>query len=439
MITRLRPALRAVPPRLPSSSVWPQACAYGALLALVCVLALSRLGTGPWYQTYNPFGSSLLEGWPTAWEVEYYLDLIPAFLGDAPPAYGMGLVHTRTFPHLYLTSVIYAWTGSAYWSFAAVDLGMWFLGGVAAYHVMRRLDAPALVAAAGTALVVSSPILISNMWRHDLHAANFSTMPIGLWAAVTLVNEVRGRVRLAASLGLLLFLLSVGYQYQWVLTPVIGVLLAFQPRFRWVERAAIFAGALLLYACGEATMRALLDVSGFGIERYADVVQKPAQLALNRFLSVRSLADLQQALPGVALVIETFNAYHPLVFGTGLIGLAFTSWRVRLMALAASAAALFSITLYPAPWTAMSAYPLIYLGAATACVGAGRAVLLGARRIAVGRGPLRGTRSSGDAVVIVVVSVALAVVLGALPNQDLVGRTEFMLHWFSYYAPGPIF
>jgi len=183
----------------------------------------------------------------------------------------------------------------------------------------------------------------------------------------------------------------------------------------------------------------VLDVSGFGVGRYADVVQKPAQLALKRFLSVRSLADLQQALPGVALVIETFNAYHPLVFGAGLIGLVFTSWQVRLMALAASAAALFSITLYPAPWTAMSAYPLIYLGAATACVAAGRAALLGARRLAAGRWSLWGTGSSGDAVVIVVVSVALAVVLGALPNQDLVGRTEFMLHWFSYYAPGPIF
>jgi len=418
--------------------MWQPLWAHGGLLMLVCFLAFARLASGPWYQTYNPLGASLLDGWPVAWEVEYYLDLIPAFLGDAPPAHGMGLVHTRTFPHLYLTSVIYAWTGSAYWSFVAVDLGMWFLAGVATYHAARRLDAPATTAALAAALVVSSPILISNMWRHDLHAANFSTMPIGLWAALTLVDEVRERVSLAASLGFLLFLLSVGYQYQWVLAPVIGVLLALQPRFRWVERAAIFAGAMLLYVCGETLMRTLLDLSGFGVDRYAEVVQKPVHLALQRFLSVRSLADLQQTLPGVALVIETFHAYHPLVYGVALIGLVFSSWRVRLMALAASAAALFSVTLYPAPWTAMSAFPLIYLGAATTCVATGRAVVRGAQQLVQSLGLHSRLGNAGDRVALAV-SAPLAVVLGALPNQDLVGRTEFMLRWFSYYAPGPLF
>lgn len=77
--------------------MWQPLWAHGGLLMLVCFLAFARLASGPWYQTYNPLGASLLDGWPVAWEVEYYLDLIPAFLGDAPPAHGMGLVHTRTF------------------------------------------------------------------------------------------------------------------------------------------------------------------------------------------------------------------------------------------------------------------------------------------------------------------------------------------------------
>jgi|GEM_PF-2260871 len=425
-------------PSAPPSQVTCTFTLHAALFGLVCVLALLRILTGPWYHTYNPPGANLLEGWPVSWESEYYLIHLPSFLGDGPPALGLSLVHTRTFINLYLASMLTAWTGSAFWSFAAVDVVIWFLGGVAAFHLMRRLGTSSVAAALGTLLCVSSPILSSNMWRHDLHAANFSTMPLGLWAGIALVEDERNRGKLTLGLGALLFLLSVSYQYQWILVPVLAVLLAFQTRFAPTSRAGIWAGAVVLYLVASAIFRGILDISGYGSMLLGgEVVSRPSQLALDRLRAARGPLDLVPLLPVVHVSLETMQVYHPLVFITGIAGMLLANWRTRLVALVASAVTLASTLLYSAPWTAMSAFPLVYLGAGMACEALGLAAAHVSRLL-----PIPYVRVSPfrlGAVVTVCVSVLCAAMLCVLTNLDLAGDTRFLMRFWSYFGGGPLF
>src|SRR5947208_3005531 len=169
---------------------------YAALGLLTLALGLARFEMGPWYHTYHPPEVSLLEGWPAGWEVIYYTDEFPNFLGNPSSRFGIAPVHYRTYLTLYLSTLLYALTGSAYWSLALVDLCFWWLAGVATYHLARRLRASEVAAGLSALLAVASPLLVSHMWREDLHPANFASLPLGAWAAVTLIDQHRSAWRL---------------------------------------------------------------------------------------------------------------------------------------------------------------------------------------------------------------------------------------------------
>jgi hypothetical protein len=409
------------------TQVAPRRAILGYLCLATCVVALAaaRLLTGGWYGVYEPFGLNVIDGWPVAWEALYYVPHLPTFLGDGQPP-GFAPVQYRTFVNLYLGSLLYGWTGSAYWSLAAVDVAFWFLGSAAALHAMRRFGASPLAAGTGTFLLAASPVLVSNMWRHDLHVANFSTVALGTWAALVIVDEVRPPLRLCLALGALLVLLSLSYQYQWVVLPVAAVLLRFRARHSTARSLAVALGALVLLLVGTVVIRAAFGLVGLtptGLDVAA--VQQPDQLVGRQLTGVRSLDDLRRLLPGPQHVAITLQAYHPLVFFVGIAGLFALRPHVRLAALVASLLSLVAITLYPAPWTAMSAYPFVYLGAGQACALAGASVggLLRLRR------PL----------VAVAVAVGLAVGLAALTNGDLWGDYRFLLSWWRLYFPQRVF
>lgn len=412
---------------------------FALTFVLACVVAglgLARLASGPWYQVYAPLGGRLLEGWPTSWEAIYYLVHFPTFLGDAPPWLGISAVQQRTLLHLYLASALYAWTGSAFWSLAAVDLMFWFLAGIAGYHVALRLGAAPWAAALNALMTVASPILVSNMWRHDLHVANFATMPLGLWAAMVLVDEHHSRRRLAATLGLLLLLLSLTYQYQWILIPLFVVLLTASPRVTPRQALAVALGATLLYLIATAALGAALAMVGLGASvGELKAVSQPGELLAARLASLRSPADVLAALPGRYRIEVMVQAYHPAVFVAGLAGLALLPRRTRWLALVASAVALLASTLYGPPWTAMSAYPFIYAGAGVSCAAAGT---LAARAVAavpwLSQRPARWSVGLARAV-----SLSLTLLLAALTNLDLVGDQQFLLLWWNYYSGRTLF
>ena len=85
------------------------------------------------------------------------------------------------------------------------------------------------------------------MWRHDLHVADFAGLPIALWAPWCWWMS-RARPCLSGALAVLLLLLSLSYQYPWLVAPLAFVLCATQPRIGWRRGALVMLGAIALYA-----------------------------------------------------------------------------------------------------------------------------------------------------------------------------------------------
>ncbi|MDQ3701750.1 MAG: hypothetical protein M3442_12640 [Chloroflexota bacterium] len=394
--------------------------------ALVLLLGLSRLVTGPWFHVYHPPETSLLEGRPVSWEAVYYTDHFPTFTADAPPRLGIAPVHYRTLLALYLAATLYTWTGSAYWSFAAVDLLFWALAGVAGYHLSRRLGVDPWGAALGALLLVASPLLVSHMWRHDLHPANFASMTLALWAGVTLVDEHRRAWRLAVSLGLLMIAASLGYQYQWVLAPLLLVLAVTHPRLGPWRGTAVVGAAVVLYLLATAALDALLVATVGPVTEWNNVASQPGGMIRERLQAVRTPGDLRALLPGIPLVEELIRSYHPPLLLVALAGVALLGWRVTLLTLTGLTIALFSLTYYPAPWAATTTYPLVYAGAGTACVAFGRGGARLLRTLFRGRVP--------TLVVAQLLALLLALALVIPPNADLVGDPTFLLTWWGYFA-----
>jgi hypothetical protein len=266
------------------------------------------------------------------------------------------------------------------------------------------------------------------MWRHDLHVANFATMPIGLWASLALVDERRGWRRLTLGLGALFLLLSLSYQFQWILAPVAVVLLRWRAHRPWRDVTRIVAGSLLLLVIGTALLRAALQIVGLGnAGAESTAVRQPDQLVLGHLLELRSWRAVAALLPSWRHVEATLLAYQPVVLVFGGLGLARVDRSAWLAALCASAVSLLAITLYPAPWTAMSAYPFIYLGAGIVCDEVGKAAARPFRPGAAARWTAVGVTAAG------------VLVLASLTNVDLWGDYRFLQIWWRLYFPQSVF
>jgi hypothetical protein len=266
------------------------------------------------------------------------------------------------------------------------------------------------------------------MWRHDLHPANFASMPLCLWAGVALVDDHRSRWRLAVALALLLVFASLSYQYQWVLAPLLLILCATNPRLGPLWGAAVTLVAVALYVLASAALEVLFRHAVGPPTEWSYVASQPGSMIAERVLAVRSLPDLLALLPGPYYVEEVVRSYTPALLGAGLVGVCLLGRRAVLLTVTGLAISLFSITYYSAPWAATNAYPLVYAGAGVACAAFGSLVARWLSRLPGPRAALAGATS-------LVVAVALAVP----PNVDLLGRTDFLLTWWSYFAARYLF
>jgi hypothetical protein len=397
---------------------------YAALTALVLALALVRIPLGPWYHTYSPWIGRLLDGMPVEWESDYYLVHLPTFVGDGLPMAGFSLVHRRVFLELWASAALAAWTGSAFWGIAVVELAGWILAAIATYHLGRRLSIAAWPSALAAVLVAGSPLLVSNMWMHVFHVAEFATLPAGMWAGLVLLQPAlrpgavpsRTVTVQGAGIGVLLLVLSLTYQYQWVVAPllVIAALTAggLSRAIRCRGLLAISAGVVTYLAAAQA-FRMVLDLA-FPVrtdDMYAQAVSQPTQLLLAQVRAATTPLDLLASLQLVITAIKMVGTYHPVVFVIGIAGMAFVPAQTRWLTAGALLLTLVATTLYSTAWTAMTAYPFVYLGAGAACAAARRRPL----------------------------SVGLVVVLLALTNRDLWGDPTFLKEWWGYYSGRNLF
>lgn len=409
------------------SSILPEL----ALVALVLTLAAARLYGAHWYATYKPTGMQLLEGWPSSWEAAHFLVHAPTFLADQPVQAGIAPVDYRTYVNLYLYTQLLGLTGSAYWSLAAVDTFFWVLATLCTVHLGQRLGLSRIASCVGGLLVAGSPVLVAFMWHQDLHLANMASLPVGLWAAVTLIQEQRSRVWLAAGLGCVLTYLSLTYQYQWFVAPAALIIAALNPTIGPRIAALVTGGAVMVFTALTLVIQGVLLLAGLGpTPERLSAVQQPLALLAAQVAEARDVRQLIALLPGPDQVVATATAYHPVIFVVGLIGLSAAGRRGLALGALTLVAPLLFMRLYPPPWVAMTGYPLICLGAGHACGQVGRGIASSAlRTYRLAR--LRPWLSAG-------VAVAAGSGLFALTNGDLVGDVRFMLAWWNLYSAPPL-
>ncbi len=124
----------------------------------------------------------------------------------------------------------------------------------------------------------------------------------------------------------------------------------------------------------------------------------------------------------------------------GLAGVALLGGRAVLLTLVGLTISLFSITYYPAPWAATTAYPLVYAGAGMGCAALGGASVRLLRALPGARSSRRRPAPRGRlALAGRVVALVVALILGAPPNADLLGDTGFLLTWWGYFAARYLF
>lgn len=389
------------------------------LAALVLLLAILRFFGALGYATYRPLGMRLLEGLPASWEAQYFTDQLPLFLADTPVRWGIAPVDYRTYIQMYVFAQLTGWVGSTFWPLAAVDLLFWLGAVLATYRIGLRLGSSTTAATVGAVLTAGSPIYAAQMWRQDLHLANLASLPLGLWVALVHIQERRTWWGLVGGLAFVFLALSLTYQYQWFLAPVVLALMAFQRGIGLRRGAVALAGAAALFAAATGVLRTLIAFSA--LEPRPDrlaAVQQPLAVAGEIFGSVTDLRSMLTALPGQAHVATTALAYHPVIYALGLAGLVLLERRGMVMGGISFVLPLLFLRLHPPPWVGMTAYPLVY-------VGAGQSVALLFGRVPA---PWRAG-----------LFAAAALLLFALTNGGLWGDPRFLLQWWDLYSPRPIY
>jgi len=254
-------------------------------------------------------------------------------------------------------------------------------------------------------------------------------MAIGLWAAFALVDDERHPLRLAAKLGLMLLLLGLNYQYQFIIGPMLLVLLLASPTLTKRQAIAVLAGAAATYLFSNSLLRWALDVAvGVPGGEPSTIVAAAEEMLAARLSAMRSLADLLPLLPSWYHLELTAQAYHPVVLAACVAGLFLLTPLARWLAVVATLATFATVSFYGYPWVAMSAYPIFYAGAAMTCVVAGRTLARVITRLVPAAKVVALNRRDPDAV-----AVGLACVLLTLTNLDLVGDSTFYLRWWNFW------
>jgi hypothetical protein len=420
----------------------------------VLVLAGIRLATGPWYHLYNPVDSRLLSGWPVEWEAYYFLPHFSSFVGNGPPFDGLAPVHLRVLIPMAVSAVLASVTGSAFWSVAIVDLLGWTAAPVAVFTIARLGRLSNHVALMSGVAVAASPLFISQMWMHVFHLVEFASLPVGLLVGMGIVSRayraIVGETSLAGVVlrfaGMLVLL-----RYFYVYQAIVALLLAtdvlrratsqFQEDRRLLRAMqagttalGLLGGGMLLAQLVTAVIDGILTTAGLAPHGYLDAVAEPTTLVLAFAAGglSGSVRLVWEALDGALRLMSA--SFNPFVLCAGFLGISLSGSRLAVLGCALVVITIIATIVYPAPWTAMTAYPFVYIGVGVVCDWLGRLVGRSVEDVAV-----RARWSIGDPMqwIVKVVSWSGLFLVVALTNGDLWGDTRFAIAWWQSYAHVP--
>lgn len=420
----------------------------GLYLVLIALGILIRASTGPWYHLYNPADARVLDDVPVTWEVVYFAPHVASFTSSKPPPYGFAPVQTRALVPLAIAAVFTTLTNHVGIALLLVEAAGWFLASIATARLGAYLGVSPTAAFLGGFLVATAPIFSSQLGMLVLHLAEFASLPLGLIAVAPLLNSEPNvhrfgywPIRQGIRLGIVLTILSLSYVYHWAIFTVLFLNI--------IVRMVTDGRRAGLAEMGERLSHALITLTiGFGLfilntaaitqsleavglpplagERTA--VAQPLELIVQTIGS-RDLSGLVEwaiEFSPRALLITT--AFHTLPLLAGIVGI-IVGPGLRVPGVALLAFGMVSSCLYPAPWTSMTAFPIVYLGAGhIACVTGHIMATKFCNQIKKDTTALLEALSLGIATTIVA-TLAIAT------NLDLFGDPAFALSWWQAYWP----
>ena len=422
----------------------------GIYVVLIALGIGIRAWTGPWYHLYNPSDARVIDGIPATWEVIYFAPHLASFTSSITPSYGFAPVQTRAFIPLSIAAAFTAITNHVGISLFIVEIVGWLLACAATERLGQQMGMSSLASFCGGILVATSPLFTSQLGMIVLHPAEFASLPVGLVAVLPLLNRITQYngpsqlrpIRDGTFLGLTFTILSLSYVYHWavifVSATTLSVLLChllirrvFSLHFNHFlsASAVVFIAIGLFFVLSQAIQSILVFIGLPPLHGEITAVAQPTDLALQLFSSrgwIEAILSVWGAIPkSLAL---TLIAFHPVPLSVGLFGV-LSNALLRCIGLSLFAFSLVSSYVYHAPWTSMSAYPLVYLGAAHTAV---RITYTVVRRHSDVFS--REVVSSKMSFCVVFLSVIMFLMI-LVTNVDLIGISTFAQRWWQAYWP----
>ena len=359
-----------------------------------------RLWNGPWYHITNPWSIRLLDNFPASWESHLFATRYTVFTSDNINTLDFTEVQIRALIPIIVASIASSFTGEGYWSSSFVELLGWVLASIGTCHIALYLGLKRRIAFVSGLFVATSPLFVSQMWMHVLHLAEFSSMTIGIrlilyavpWLTqaqddLRLIQEDSDKIYrqtlviLLTAIGLMF--LSFIYVYQnivflcivfWSFSEIIQKAITFRIMIRNLFFCAskLFSIYIIFFVLRSVILVGL-EVSGINIvDTGTELSGDPITLLQSNvwieeliFLNVNAIEMLMRKMTqsGV-LLLQSYNMF--VIFPT-IIGLLITQNTIQKLVIWTSLLTLCATWLYPAPWTAMSAYPVIYICCAIGC------------------------------------------------------------------------
>lgn len=420
----------------------------GIYVVLIALGIGIRAWTGPWYHLYNPSDARVIDGIPATWEVVYFAPHIASFTSSTTPNYGFAPVQIRAFIPLSLAAVLTAITNHVGISLFIVEIFGWVLACVATEWLGQQMGMSSVASFCGGILVATSPLFTSQLGMIVLHPAEFASLPVGLVAVLPLLNRITQYdspshlrpIRDGTFLGIVFVILSLSYVYHWALIFFVASTLSmlfsrllmhrvFYLHFiHFTFACAIFAIAVGFFFVISQTIQSAFVVIGLPpLIGEITAVAQPADLALQLFASrgwIEALRSLWNAMPKSFDL--TLIAFHPVPLSVGLFGV-LRNAQLRYVGLSLLVFSLVSSYVYHAPWTSMSAYPIVYLGAADIATRISHTVVR-----AHGDVFSRDAASLSTSLGIVCLSVIMLPLI-LVTNVDLIGNFAFAQRWWQAY------
>lgn len=417
---------------------------------LVCLWAFIRLDIGPWYHVSNPMSIKIVDGLPASWESTLFVNQYSSFWSSNHNIIYLTEIQLRAFIPISVASLLATVTHESYWSTTILELIGWLIAAKGTEHIALSLGVPERLSIAAGVLVSSSPLFISQMWMHVLHLIEFSSITFGLLLCIKYSQDIYlcstsksltpKIILLTTKISATLFIMSHMYVYHALLAVVFclhGIVTFCRVSSRGIQLAAVYiiatATSYGMFLLWDSIFVHYLSTSGVSITLTGtEIGGDPLKLLYSRLQFIDVGDSIDKLLLGIlSIIYRTLKlitwSYHPGVMIISLIGVIYGNRDVRNLYGILTSLSLVASALYPAPWTAMTSYPLVYISCVITCDKVSRALGAIGGRYLPDRPRLVG----------VTYGIAFTGMIGwimTITNLDVIGDDTFLRTWWRLYS-----